>query len=197
MKWILQPSGREFLAEMSSCILIFYLSTGTLREGKIFWKSFSLISILGHCAKNVALLEFYSSNLSKLLSKFPKVKTEENSPIEFSVSSIFFGHWAEECQIFCREVSGSTFKTACKVSKSVPWGNFISFKIDDIFKNSGLSKLQSLRLEKLLDDVLILIKFCLFSSLDIELNEVSLLAKLFRSKCQNCILCFQKILLRK
>ena len=102
MKRFLQPSGKDFLAQLSSCILIFYLSTGTLREGKIFWKSFSLVSILGHCAKNIGLLAFYSCNLSKLLSKFPKVKTEENSPSEFSVSSIFFGHWAEDCQKLSR-----------------------------------------------------------------------------------------------
>ena len=81
---------------------------------------------------------------------------------------------------YCREVSGSTFKTACKVSKSVPWGNFISFKIDDIFQKScGLQQKKSWRI--------VCCENCFFFFVGHSVKIWRLLWKNFRQSCKKSI----------
>ena len=112
-----------------------YLPIGTFRGGKNFCKNFSLFSFLCIGPKSSDFWQFFPANCRNCFLSFQKLKLRKIVPANL-VFLQFFSDIERKIVKYWREVSGSTFKTAFKVSKSVPWGNFISFKIDDIFQIS-------------------------------------------------------------
>ena len=155
-----------------------YLPIGTFRGGKFFFENFSLFFIRYFAPKMSDFWQFFPANCRNCFLSFQKLKLRKIVPANL-VFLQSFSDIERKIVKYCREVSGSTFKTAFKVSKSVPWGNFISFKIDDIFQKScGLQQknLKSRLLWKL---------FFFFFGHSVKICR--LLSKCFRQGCENCI----------
>ena len=165
-----------FLAGLSKTSI--YLPIGTFRGGKNFCKNFSLFSFLYIGPKSSDFWKFFPANCRNCFLSFQKLKLRKIVPANL-VFLQSFSDIERKIVKYCRDVSVSTFKTAFKVSKSVPWGNFISFKIDDIFQIScGLQ-------QKKLKNRLLWKLFFFFIGHSVKICR--LLSKSFWQGCENCI----------